>query len=94
MASDIAARNSIHSHSEEPQSPVQGEKTNGGNHLENVSNPIADLAHADDEVEPEFHTRTYFALIAMFFLNFVQVLALQGPPAVVSFIFARYRPLN
>lgn len=39
-----------------------------------------------DEVdqEPELHARTYLALFAMFLLNMVQVLALQGPPAVVS----------
>ena len=43
----------------------------------------ANLAYNDDEIEPEFHARTYYALAAMFLLNMVQVLALQGPPAVV-----------
>lgn len=38
----------------------------------------------DEEVEPELHARTYVALLAMFLLNMVQVVALQGPPAVVS----------
>jgi hypothetical protein len=37
----------------------------------------------DDEEEPEIHARTYVALAAMFLLNLVQVVALQGPPAVV-----------
>ena len=37
----------------------------------------------DEEEEPELHLRTYFALLAMFLLNLVQVLALQGPPSVV-----------
>ena len=37
----------------------------------------------DDAHEPELHARTYVAVLAMFLLNMVQVLALQGPPAVV-----------
>lgn len=37
----------------------------------------------DEDVEPELHARTYIALAAMILLNYVQVLALQGPPAVV-----------
>jgi len=44
----------------------------------------ANLVYDNDEEEPEIHARTYFALVAMFTLNLVQVLALQGPPAVVS----------
>jgi hypothetical protein len=34
-------------------------------------------------IEPELHARTYIALAAMILLNFVQILALQGPPTVV-----------
>ena len=41
------------------------------------------IEYYDDEHEPELHARTYVALLAMFLLNMVQVLALQGPPAVV-----------
>lgn len=37
-----------------------------------------------EEVEPEFHARTWIALAAFFLLNYTQVLALQGPAAVVS----------
>lgn len=37
-----------------------------------------------DEVEPELHARTYVALAAFFLLNYVQVVALQGPSSVVS----------
>lgn len=36
------------------------------------------------EEEPELHARTYLAVMALFFLNFVQVYALTGPPAIVS----------
>lgn len=44
----------------------------------------ANLIYADDEEEPQFHARTYIAVFALFFLNFVQVFALTGPPEVVS----------
>lgn len=36
------------------------------------------------EEEPELHARTYVAVLALFFLNFVQVYALTGPPAIVG----------
>ena len=38
------------------------------------------------EEEPELHWRTYLAVLALFFLNLVQVFALTGPPAIVSFV--------
>lgn len=50
-------------------------------HEANVSK---NLDYNDDNHEPELHARTYSAIAAMFLLNMVQVLALQGPPAVVS----------
>ncbi len=45
--------------------------------------PSSQFDYNDDEHEPELHARTYYAIAAMFLLNMVQVLALQGPPAVV-----------
>ena len=54
-------------------------------HLEHVTASDANLEYNDDEEEPEIHTRTYVALAAMFLLNLVQVVALQGSPAVVRF---------
>jgi hypothetical protein len=55
---------------------------------ENVHVEEADIQQAnlvyDGEEEPEIHLRTWIALAAMFLLNYVQVFALQGPPAVVS----------
>lgn len=86
MASVAAASDSVHSDSKQSQSPVpaiQEKPPTVGLHHEHASDPTPDFVYEDEE-EPEFHTRTYFALIAMFLLNFVQVLALQGPPAVVS----------
>lgn len=53
-------------------------------HLETVNSQTSNLAYSQDDEEPELHARTYFAVAAMFFLNMVQVLALQGPPTVVS----------
>ena len=41
------------------------------------------LVYENSEEEPELHARTYLALASMFLLNYVQVVALQGPPAVV-----------
>jgi len=43
------------------------------------SNVVYDLA----ELEPEVHLRTYLAVASMIVINFVQVLALQGPPTAV-----------
>lgn len=39
--------------------------------------------------EPEICMRTWIALAAMFLLNYVQVVALQGPPAVVSELWSQ-----
>ena len=59
------------------------EKTNGeAKHLEDALTSSGNLVYDNDE-EPEIHARTYIALAAMFLLNMVQVLAFQGPPAVV-----------
>jgi hypothetical protein len=56
----------------------------GATHEEVVSD---NLGYNDDEREPEIHARTYYALAAMFLLNMVQVVALQGPPAAVCIVF-------
>lgn len=42
------------------------------------------LVYNDIEEEPEIHFRTYVAVAAMLILNYVQIIALQGPPVVVS----------
>lgn len=49
-------------------------------HVDALQNMIYD----DDEVEPELHWRTWLACAALFVLNYVQVFALTGPPAIVS----------
>jgi len=42
------------------------------------------LVYSNTEEEPEIRLRTYIALAAMLMLNYVQIIALQGPPVVVS----------
>ncbi|KAK5722045.1 hypothetical protein LTR17_014481 [Elasticomyces elasticus] len=55
-------------------------------HGEHSPEVVANLTYDDFDEEPELHARTYVALAAMFMLNLVQVFALQGPPAVLSYI--------
>lgn len=58
------------------------------NHQENVEmiseSDVRNITYDLAEVEPEIHLRTYLAVASMVLINFVQVLALQGPPTVVS----------
>lgn len=52
-------------------------------HVEDTKGSLdANLVYEDDQ-QPELHSRTYFALAAMFLLNLVQVFGLMGPPAGV-----------
>ena len=44
------------------------------------TNPV----YEEEDIEPEVHIRTWVAVAAMLFLNFVQVISLQGPPVVAS----------
>ncbi|KAI5458796.1 putative siderophore iron transporter [Mariannaea sp. PMI_226] len=55
-------------------------------HVETAPPAVSNYNYVNEEEEPELHARTYFALAAMFLLNFVQVVALQGPPAVLTYI--------
>jgi hypothetical protein len=64
-------------------SPLVEKNSDEEQHLEHVKTSSLNLVYNDDEEEPEIHARTYVALAAMFLLNLVQVVALQGPPAVV-----------
>ncbi len=80
-----APQGSLHSGSMQAHTPpVQEKNTDELKHLEHATTSPGNLVYDDEEEEPELHARTYFALLAMFFLNLVQVFALQGPPAVVS----------
>ena len=52
--------------------------------VEDILSANNNLKYENDDEEPELHARTWIALAAMFLLNMVQLVALQGPPAVVS----------
>lgn len=51
----------------------------------------ANLTYEYGDEEPEIHARTWIAVAAMCLLNFVQIIALQGPPVVVSLGFGAFR---
>ena len=51
---------------------------------EDVDASDGNLHYDEVDEEPELHIRTYIALLSMLLLSMVQVVALQGPPAVVS----------
>ncbi|KIY01299.1 uncharacterized protein Z520_02851 [Fonsecaea multimorphosa CBS 102226] len=46
------------------------------------------IVYDNADQEPELHVRTWVALGAIFLFNFVGVVALQGPPTVLSYISA------
>ena len=52
--------------------------------MEHIDVPDQNITYDEAEMEPKFHARTWIALVAFFLLNFVQVVALQGPASVVS----------
>lgn len=72
---------SIHASEEQTHSSTSEEKSGQDTHMEQATD--VDLVYDNDDEEPELHARTWLALLAMLFLNMVQVLALQGPPAAV-----------
>lgn len=68
---------------ESTSKPPSEKPTGAVRHFENLVTEEANLVYDGDD-EPEIHIKTWIALASMFVLNFVQVFALQGPPAVVS----------
>lgn len=74
----------IQAHVSTLKEPYEEEK--GADHVEDSSE---NLVYDDNDKEPELHARTYVALAAMFLLGFVQVVALQGPPAVVCVVISQ-----
>ena len=53
-------------------------------HVDNKDD-LGNLTYDLVDEEPEVHWRTYLATAAMFLLNLVQVVALQGPPIAVGY---------
>ena len=58
--------------------------TSETNHIELLATRNDNLSYDNIDEEPELTSRTWIALAAMFFLNLVHIVALQGPPAVVG----------
>lgn len=82
MTIQAEAGESAHNGSVQVDSPVD-EKNLEVKHLEDVVTTDQNLVY-DEEEEPELHARTFVAFGAMCLLNLVQIVALLGPPAVVS----------
>lgn len=53
-------------------------------HHEDIDRANLAPVYENEEEEPEIHFRTWMALIAMWLINFAQVIALFGPTSVVS----------
>jgi len=69
--------------SKSPEKP--SDETYGYTEHKELSIPASEsLTYDYVDVEPDIHWRTYVALVTMFLLNYVAVISLQAPPAVVS----------
>jgi MFS family permease len=80
---EIREKTVVRSHQEELNRANRATDAAVDENVEHVETEDGNLVYNDVDEEPELHVRTYVALIALFLLNFVQVYALQGPPAVV-----------
>lgn len=87
MASNVVSEGPVEKTPQPAQSDIvsfeEKKDLSGDNQIEDVSSDH-NLHYDEVDLEPELHARTYIALFSMFMLNLVQVVALQGPPAVVS----------
>ena len=63
-----------------------GKKVEAGSEHDEHSkeHDVQNLMYADDDREPEIHFRTWIAVLAMCVLDYVQLVALTGPPTIVS----------
>ena len=76
-----ASSGSAHDHGSPSR---EGEdKSESKAHLEHINTISDDLVYDDAEHEPQLHFRTWVALAAMWLYNYVIVLTLLSPPAVV-----------
>ncbi|KIW18439.1 hypothetical protein PV08_02727 [Exophiala spinifera] len=63
------------------------EQTQEEVHVENVATDYDLNLHYDEvDEEPELHMRTYIAIAAIWLMNLAQTIAIQGPPAVITYI--------
>lgn len=68
----------------QPQSDLKEDDFGDIKQMEHIDVSDQNITFDEAEMEPQFHARTWIALVAFFLLNFVQVVALQGPASVVS----------
>lgn len=76
----------VHNHTIQPAAEIDT-KDHGQYELkeaEQVDLSAQNSTFDEEEVEPELHARIWITLVAFFMLNYTQVVALQGPSAVVS----------
>lgn len=52
--------------------------------VSNINDDLNNIIYQNKEEEPVLHWRTYLALAALFMLNYVQLVALNGSSSVVS----------
>lgn len=69
-------QNSVSAQMDEKGSPAE-------ERVEVLKTSELNLSYNEVDEEPSLHVRTYIALAAMFILNLVQMVALQGPPTFV-----------
>lgn len=58
----------------------------GFEEVENLEEFAGHVCSYDEDVEPQLHYRTWIAVVAFFLLNFVQIVAMQSPAAVVGLL--------
>ncbi|KIX02766.1 uncharacterized protein Z518_08708 [Rhinocladiella mackenziei CBS 650.93] len=80
----------VHSHAAQPATDIEA-KAHDKYELKEVEEadltvPVQNAGSDREEMEPELHARTWIALAALFLLNYTQVVALQGPSSVLTYI--------
>ena len=84
--SDAPVEKNVQSHGPDMVSVDEKRDLSMEKQIEDSDGSDHNLHYDEVDEEPELHMRTYVALFSMFMLNMVQVVALQGPPAVVRIL--------
>lgn len=89
MSLNPGDRHSTREISQEPAKPAQMEEKGipAEERVEEVKQSETNITYNEVDEEPSIHVRTYIALAAMFMLNLVQLVALQGPPTFVCQVY-------
>ncbi|KAJ4392693.1 hypothetical protein N0V91_011305, partial [Didymella pomorum] len=66
--------------------PGKSEKMHLENVATNATNDDLNFHYEEVDEEPELHMRTWIAIAAVCVMNLVQTIAVQGPPAVITYI--------